>query len=117
VEQIEDALGSDKELAAKRVRVYRTAELAFNCRLRISQPGSEMAQARYSIGGTTGNNAEFVPAPLALIERTTTLLGELSNKADAGRPSVDPTVGSVERVYPPLKPTAKKRQRGRRSKS
>jgi len=117
VELIEDALGSDRKLAAERVRVYRTAELAFNCRLRISQPGSETAQARYSIGGTTGSKAELVPAPLALIERTTTLLGELCNKADAGRPSVDPTVGSVERVYPPLKPNVKNRQRGRRSKS
>ncbi|NNC65708.1 MAG: helix-turn-helix transcriptional regulator [Gammaproteobacteria bacterium] len=117
VEQIEDALGSDRKLMAERVRVYRVADLAFNCRLRISQPGSETAQARYSVGGTTGTNAEFVPAPLALIERTTTLLGELCNKADAGRPSVDPTVGCVERVYPPLKPSAKKRPKGRRSKS
>ena len=116
VEHITDALGSDKDLAAKHVRVYRTAELAFNCRLRISQPGSAVSEGRYSIGGTSGERAEFVHAPPSLIEKTTVLLGELCNKADAGRSSSDPTVGSVERVYPPLSGESKKRTVERRSR-
>lgn len=115
IEQIEDALGEDKDLLAERVRVYRVAELAFNCRLRISEPGSESPQGRYSVGGTTGDKAEFVPAPHAMIEKTTVLFGELCNKADAGRPSSDPTIGAVERVYPPLSVGPKKTKKRKRA--
>jgi transcriptional regulator with XRE-family HTH domain len=111
IEQIEDALGPDKGLLAQRVRVYRVAEVGFNCRMRISQPGSESPRGRYSVGGTTEDKAEFVQAPHALVEKTTILLGELCNKADAGRPSNDATIGAVERIYPPLGPGARKRAR------
>lgn len=116
IDQLEAAVGrARKGLLQERVRIYRLSDCAFGCRVRISRPDSEAPVGRYSIGGTSGDAIEFVPAPPALMAKIATNLGTLCKRADAGWTSSDPVVGVIERVYPPrVDITSSKKARKRR---
>jgi transcriptional regulator with XRE-family HTH domain len=101
IDHLSAALGDSRRgFLEERVRVYRLSDCAFNCRVRISQPGTDTSQGRYNIGGVSGDEIELVPAPHSLMTWTAKNLGTLCERADAGWPSSDPHVGLIERVYP-----------------
>lgn len=118
VDQLAAALPkSHKDVLTEKVRVYRLSECAFSCRLRISLPGSEAPRGRYSIGGTSGDAIDLVPAPHDVIARFTANLGTLCKRADAGWLATDPVVGVIERVYPPLVSAREKRMEAKQKKA